>query len=156
MADIISRSFKSGAFFHAGKHLTTYFNTHFPLSQKQSWQELLLPKKVISLVICSLRGELVQLESLLRLPTPAKNTGLTGHPMQKSVESTHSSPTHLPSNETSSCQPLLHRSGQVFSAKEIKSWFQGSRMRSRPSARPSCWLDNPLPSTERTKNTTSS
>ena len=88
MADIISRSFK------LGQDLTHYFDTHFPLPQNKSWTELKILTKVISLVTCSLHGKLVQLESLLKLQTPGKSIGHTGASTQKSVEWTHSSPTH--------------------------------------------------------------
>eukprot|EP00957_Ditylum_brightwellii_P131226 10008666-Ditylum_brightwellii.AAC.1 len=51
----------------------------------------------------------------------------------------------------SSCQPLLHGSGQSSMAEEIKSKFHLLQKRLQPSARPSNWLANKAPSTARTK-----
>ena len=57
MADIPSRAFKNGEFFHAHAKLVNYFNTHFPLPQNLSWEEFKVPKKLTSRVISCLRGE---------------------------------------------------------------------------------------------------
>jgi hypothetical protein len=72
MADIASRAFKKGKFFEANDNLLQYFNTHFPLQQKVSWQQFQLPKEWISRVMSCLRGEQLQMESLHRLKKPVK------------------------------------------------------------------------------------
>ena len=147
MADIVSRAFKNDQYFAAANNLTSYFNTHFPLSQKRSWKEFQIPKKLASRVISCLRGELLPMASLLRLPKVTTNTGNIGNTMQPCVESTHSSEKHLHSNATSSLQHSLQGSGQELTAKDLKSRFQESRMRSHPSPRPSSWLENKAPCT---------
>ena len=67
MADITSRAFKNGDFFEAHADLVTYLNLHFPLPQKLSWREFKVPTKWVSRVISCLRGEQLQMESLLLL-----------------------------------------------------------------------------------------
>ena len=154
MADVVSRAFKSGKFFHASGNLTNYFDAHFPLPQKQFWQEYQLPKKLISLVIASLRGELLPMELLLKQVKHNKNIGNCGVTMPPNAELTPSSATSHHWNETQSSAHLLGGSGQASSVAELKSKFRASRMHSRPSPRPSNWLDNEVPYTGRRKNTT--
>ena len=155
MADIVSRAFKNGQYFNASKNLTNYFNVHFPLPQEKSWKEFQIPKELVSRVISCLRGELLPMASLLRLPKIAANTGTTGRNMRPSAESTHSSQKFLKSKEISYSQPSLQGSGQALTAEELRSKFRESRMRSHPSPRPSNWLENQVPYTVRKTSTIS-
>jgi hypothetical protein len=143
MADIISRAFKNGKYFEAEHDLFTYFNSHFPLPQNASWQECRIPNKWISRVIACLRGEQLPMAWLQRLPKTGKNTGIIGAPTPPHATSAPSSTTSPPpSNETSSLQLSLQGSGQVCMAEELRSKFKASQMLSRPSPRPSNWLEN--------------
>ena len=146
MADIPSRAFKNGDYFHAQQHLTTYFNTHFPLPQKNSWIEYQLPTKITSRVISCLRGELTPMASLIRLPKLGKSIGATGrHTAHLAVSKAHTSKTSAKSSKESSSSRSLPVCGPGLSVSEIKSEFKPSRMHSRPSARPANWLANKVP-----------
>jgi hypothetical protein len=94
MADITSRAFKNGDFFEAHADLVTYFNLHFPLPQKLSWREFKVPTKWVSRVISCLRGEQLQMESLLKLPKLGKSVGSIG-------QSTATSATRIPISTSS-------------------------------------------------------
>jgi hypothetical protein len=155
MADIVSRAFKNGKYFTAAKNLTSYFNLHFPLPQKKSWKEFHLPNALASRVISCLRGELLPMASLLRLPKVTANTGSTGQNTPPCVVLTPSSEKPPPLSETSLSQPSLQGSGQVLTERELKSRFRESRMPSHPSPRPYSWLENPAPSIDRKMCTTS-
>jgi hypothetical protein len=156
MADIVSRAFKHGKFFLAKTNLTSYFNTHFPLAQGTSWTEFILPKEIVSPVISCLRGELSPMASLLRLPRIGPNTGTTGSNILRYSESIPSCLIQFhPSKETASSSHLLQGLGQAYTVEELKSKFRPSRMRCRPSARPSSWLATAAPFTDQIKNTTS-
>ena len=153
MADCVSRAFRDGKFFHASHSLCDFFTSNFPLPQTASWQECTLPPEWTSRVISCLRGEQLPLGSLLRLPKPGKNTGITGVATPQCAASTLSSPTtSQPSNATSLSLLSLRGCGQARTAEELKSEFRESRMPSHPSPRPSNWLDNKVPYTEPTKN----
>ena len=154
MADIASRAFKNGKFFHANNKLTSYFNSHFPLPKPESWTEFTLPTKLVLRVISCLRGELLPMESLLRLPGIGKNIGDTGVNTHPSAKSVRSSPISTDSNETQSYQALLRGSGQACTVEELKSKFRPSRTASRPSPRPLSWLENRAPFTKTTTNHT--
>ena len=146
MADIPSRAFKNGDYFHAQQHLTTYFNTHFPLPQPNSWIEYRLPTKLTSRVISCLRGELTPMASLIRLPKLERSIGKTGRHTAHLVDNkARISMTSAGSNKESSSSPSLPVCGPGLSEKEIKSVFKPSRMHSRPSARPANWLANKVP-----------
>ena len=154
MADCVSRSFKNGKFFHVSDSLLTYFSNTFPLPQNEYWRECTLPPEWISRVISCLRGEQLPLGSLLRLPKPGKNTGITGVAMPQSVASTRSSKRISQAlNVTSSSQLSLRGCGRARTVEELKSEFKESRMPSRPSPRPSNWLDNQVPFIGEIKNT---
>ncbi len=154
MADIPSRAFKSGEYFHAKENLVSYFNTHFPLPQKNSWIEYTIPTKLASHVISCLHGKLLPMESLLKLPRLGKSIGASGrHTAHLVAKSTPTSTTSARSNKESSCWPSLPVHGPGLSAEEIKSVFKPSRMRSRPSARPANWLENRVPSSKTRENT---
>ena len=155
MADIVSRSFKGGEYFSASSNIVDYFNFNFPLKKNTSWREFQIPQELISLVISSLRGEQLPMEWFLRPPKIDKNIGCTGAHTAPSSKSIHSSTTSLPLPVTSSSVHSLQGSGEVLSAEAIKLKFKESRMRSRPSARPSCWLDNRVRYTVMKRYTTS-
>ena len=150
MADVTSRSFKSGAAFDkSALSLSQFFNSTFPLPQQQSWTEFLLPLDITSRVISCVRGEVSTLGSLLRLKKIDRNTGNTGAHMPNFVASTPFSKLRPRVRSTSSSPALLHGSGRVSTAKAVESRFTPSTTRSRPSPRPSNWLVNPAPSTKR-------
>jgi hypothetical protein len=154
MADVVSRAFKDGKYFSASCNLTNHFNTHFPLPQNYSWREFHMPTGIVSHVISCLRGDILPMAWLLEPPKIGKSIGHIGANTAHSLTANHSSPTSPPSHETSWSGPLLHGSGLALTAEEIRSRFKASRMRSRPSARPSCWLANQAQSTGHTKSTT--
>ena len=153
MTDIILRAFKTGKFAHAGKNLNSYFNTHFPIPKKRSWKEFKLDQKLISLVMCCLRGELLEMVSLLRLPKRGKSTGAIGRSTQQCGTSPLTWNASILYNKTSFPRPLLQGSGQVHSVSELKSEFKQSRTRLQPLARPLSWLVNPTPATVHTTST---
>jgi hypothetical protein len=154
MADVVSRAFKDGKYFSASSNLTDHFNSHFPLPQNYSWREFHMPKEIISHVISCLRGDILPMAWLLEPPRIGRNIGPTGANIARSSDASPSSATSLPSPETSWSGPLLHGSGLALTEGEIRSKFRASRTRSRPSARPSCWLANQAQSTGRTRSTT--
>ena len=154
MADIVSRAFKNGKYFDASDNLISYFNSHFPLPQQKSWMECILPQRLVSRVIACLRGEQLPMASLLRLPGLGKNTGVHGQRLLQNVTLTPSCKTQVTSKEISVSMPLLHGSGQARTVEELKSEFKESRMRFHPSARPSNWLENIAPSTEKMESHT--
>jgi hypothetical protein len=149
MADIASRAFTNEKFFPAANNLTHFFNLHFPLTQPESWTEFTLPTKLVLRVISCLRGELLPMESLLRLPGIDKNTGSTGSSMLPSAKSTRSLPTSQDWSETQSYRALLQGSGQACTVEELKLKFRPSRTASRPSPRPLNWLENRAPFTKK-------
>ena len=154
MADIPSRAFKNGEYFRAQADLVTYFNTHFPLPQKNSWLEYKIPTKLASHVSSCLDGKLLPMESLLKLPRLGRSIGRSGrHTAHRVAKRTHTSMISAPSTKDSSSSPLLPVHGPGLSAEEIKSVFKPSRMRSRPSARPANWLENRVPSCKERVNT---
>lgn len=153
MADIPSRAFKSGEFFHAKTNLVNYFNIHFPLSQTASWTEYRIPEKLASRVISCLRGELLPMEQLCKLPGLAKGIGKTGQHTAANAQQTHTSAISQNVKKPSSSLPLPQGYGPGLSVEEIKSKFLRSRTRLRPSPRPANWLDNKVPSTKRRENT---
>jgi hypothetical protein len=152
MADIVSRAFKTGKFFLASASLVDYFNTHFPLSQKISWTECRIPKELTSRVISCLRGELLPMASLIRLPKIESNIGAIGADMPLSSTVTPSCLMKHPLTASTSSVASPHESAQEDLVEEIKSRFRPARMLSRPSTRPYNWLENRLPSTKRSKN----
>ena len=153
MADIPSRAFKTGEYFHAQTDLVAYFNSHFPLSQQQSWREYAIPNALALRVISCLRGAPSQMESLLKLPKLEKSIGKSGQ-TTASTAAQHRTSTSAPRvNAQLSSQALQPECGQGLTVEEIKSKFRRSRMRSRPSPRPPNWLENQVPSTKRRENT---
>jgi hypothetical protein len=154
MADIVSRSFKNGKYFMHDTNIVDYFNVNFKLPQNLSWREFHLPSSLISLVISSLRGKQLPMEWFLKPPGIGKNTGSTGVTTAHSSNATLSSPMSPLSAGISSFAPSLQGSGLALTEEAIKSKFRASRTRSRPSARPSCWLDNEARSIEQRRSTT--
>ena len=155
MADIISRAFKHGKYFHAHNKLTDYFNVHFPLPQNVSWMEFTFPTKLAQRVMSCLRGEQLTMGSLLRLPQIAKNTGKSGFAMLPPGSSIHTCSNVTKSTSSLSSELLLQGSGQASSVEDFKSKFRPLLKPSRPSQRPSVWLENPVP-LKRQKMSTSS
>jgi hypothetical protein len=153
MADIISRAFKGGKYFHAQQSLTSYFNSTFPLPQTQSWQEFKVPTRITSRVISCLLGTLSPMESLTRPPAIESSTGSIGVDMPLSAKSTPSSAIYPPSKLISSSSLSLRGSGVAFLEEDVKSEFQRSLRPSRPYPRPSNWLANKVPSIGTTEST---
>jgi hypothetical protein len=147
MADVSSRAFQNGEFFLHNLTLSQFFNSKFPLPKNLSWRELRIPQKLTSRVISCLRGEQLTMESLLRMPKVASNTGRTGRTTQDNGKKTPSSPMRQKLSKESFSQHLLQGSGQASTVEELKSAFQRSRKLSRPSPRPLNWQDNIVPST---------
>lgn len=153
MADISSRAFKTGKFFDAHNDLLSYFTTHFPLPQNQSWKVWTLPEKLSSRVISCLCGEQAPLESLVRLPGLKTSTGNIGPATQQPLDSHPSSTTQTNLPRPSSQWASLQGSGQELTASELKSKFSQSPKHLHLCPRPSNWLENPVRSTKIRKNT---
>ena len=148
MADVSSRSFKDGKFFiNANTPLQSYFDTNFPLPQRKCWREFKVPSELVSRVMSCVRGETLNMGSLLRLKRTAKNIGNIGASTRKRGTANLSSQMRPNLDATSSSQLLLLGSGQVSTALEIKSKFKPLLQRSQVSARPANWLENKAPST---------
>ena len=139
MADVASRYSSDTKLQARSPTLLKFFNTYFP--QETSWEQFRLPQKLTSRVMSSLRGTQLTLELWRRLPKLEKNIGKNGANMQKKSKSTPSSKPRIPSSETWSSQHSLLGSGQVTTAKAVKSGYKESLMPFRPSARPSSWQD---------------
>jgi hypothetical protein len=154
-ADSISRAFKNGKYFMSNETLTQYFNTNFPLPQHNSWTECHLPSEIVSRVISSLRGELLPMASLLRLPKIGLSTGAIGAITQANSIVTPSSVQRILSPAPTWSADSQPESAPASMVADVKLKFRHAPMLSRPSTRPSSWLDNTLPSTRRSKNTSS-
>ena len=142
MADIPSRAFKHGGFFHAKTDLENYFNLHFPLPQTQSWKYYRVLKKLSLCVIYFLRCKPLLMASLQKMPKLGKSIGKTGH---STAHSTTYCPTLTippPANAESSSLHLYQESGLGITVSEIRSELNPYRMYSRPSPRPTNWLVN--------------
>ena len=154
MADKSSRSFGSkGNAFKLNESLTEFFNSNYPLPQNNSWKEFVIPSELYSRVMSCVRGERSKMGQLLRLKRVDKSIGDIG---ANTYDIGTAAPfwTMRPNlNPTSSSRPMLQGSGQDSTAREVRLKFKPLVKRSRPSPRPSSWLDNPLPSTAKTKNT---
>ena len=155
MADTTSRAFQNGTFFNTNLSLPKFFNNTFPLPQPHSWRVFVIPPKLLSRVISCVRGDILPMESLLRLPQHGKNIGDIGAHTATNSSDIPSSVMPPQLNNPSSSQPLLAGSGQVSTVAAMKSQFHLSRKRSRPSARPSNWLENKVPSTSPQTNISS-
>ena len=153
MSDVASRFSSSTALQSRSPTLESYFNTHF--KQTSSWKEFHFPQKLTSLMMSSLLGTRLTLESWRRLPGLVKNTGCTGLVTQNASASTLYSSIPILSSETSLSQPSLRGSGRATTAAVMKSEYQESLKRYRPSARQSNWLDTKALSTDPPMSTTS-
>ena len=146
MADVASRYSSDKKLQYRSPSLHDHFNTFF--QQTDSWEAFHFPQKLTSLVMSSLLGTRLTLESWRRLPGLVKSTGSTGLVTQKASASTRYSKIPILSSETSSSQLSLRGSGRVTTAAEMKLEFQASLKRFRPSARQSNWLATKAPSTD--------
>ena len=147
LADIASRAFKDGKFFTANQNLISYFNSHFPLQQNESWQQFHLPIEWTSRVMSCLLGEQPTVESLRRLKRTGKSTLDTGSTTVKNFKWTPFSDSTQTQKSASQPWHLLHGSGKVATAMELQSKWDKSLKHSRPSPRPSNWQEQPVPST---------
>ena len=120
MADIPSRAFKNGEYFHAHENLITYFNSHFPLPQNLSWQEFQVSSKMASRVISCLRGIQLPMESLHRLPKLRKSIGNTGPATVTTSSLIHSCQNKQTVRRLSSLQDLPPGFGPGLTETEIK------------------------------------
>jgi hypothetical protein len=158
MADVASRFKHDSNLFKniSNGTLTDYFNTNFP--QPNGWQEFQIPQRLISRVTSLLLGHTLTLDSWRRLPKRGKNTGITGLSIANEYMRTLFS-VPLPLQESSeilSSQPSLHGSGQAATVAEIASEYKALLTRSRPSPRPSNWLENQARCTKHHNATTQS
>ena len=152
MADVSSRAFKDGKFFKASSNLVSFFNSHFPLPKNLSWKEHTLHTDISSRIIACLRGRLLPLAQLQRLPATGKNTGEHGNNMPQNAEWTPTWSHAQPNSKKPSYVPLLHGSGRVQLEGGVRSVFKESLTPWQPSPRPSNWLENVVPSTEEMKS----
>jgi hypothetical protein len=153
MADVASRAFKKGEYFHKNSSLTSYFTSNFSLPKPHFWTELTIHSKLSSRVMSCVRGEPLTMESLLKLPKRVLNIGVAGKHIQHNGAAMPSS-LMLPKSKKVSYSPhLLLGSGRASTAEELKSEFHLSRKRSQPYPRPQSWLDNKVQSTASKKHT---
>ena len=152
MADVSSRAFKDGKYFKAHENLTSYFNTHF--KQSTPWLEYTLPKEWVTRVMSCLRGTPLPMASLLRLPQTDKNIGNTGAIIAAISECDRISNKFPHSRPSLQQQRSVLGSGAATTVMERRSQFKRSVKRLQPSARPSNWLDQPVPFTKRRTSST--
>ena len=76
MADVASRYSSDKTMQAKAASLLSYFNTHF--KQESSWEQFPFPPKLLSLVMSSLLGKQLTLESWRRLPGLVKSIGKHG------------------------------------------------------------------------------
>ena len=148
MADVASRAFKHGKFFHAHSQLTTFFNRNFPLPQMLSWQERKVPPKWSWRVTSCLRGEALPMESLIKLPKLARSAGVIGAATPRRANQIPSSMENQPSSKPSSSPVLLQGSGQALAVTNMKSLFKPLVKPLQPSPRPSNWEENEVPASK--------
>ena len=153
MADVASRAFKHGKFFHAHSQLTNFFNSNFPLPQMLSWQERRVPPKWSWRVTSCLRGKALPMESLIRLPKLARSTGAIGAATLRRANPTPSSTENQPSLRPSSSPVLLQGSGQALTVTNMKSLFKPLVKPLQPSPRPLNWEENVVPASKVRVNT---
>lgn len=153
MADIPSRAFKNGEFFHAHENLVNYFNSHFPLPKNLCWKEYKVKQKLVSRVISCLRGTQLPMESLHKLPKLGKNIGAIGQNTASFSNLDRTLMTSQLAKNLSSSQDLPQGYAPGLTVTEIKLAFKRSRTRSRPSPRPANWLENKVPSSKKRENT---
>ena len=145
MADVSSRAFKHGEYFHAASNIVSYFNSNFPLTQNRSWQEHKVPRKLSWRVISSLLGEQLPMESLTRLPKLATNIGVTGAVIQPHANRLPPLVMKHPLPKPSSLPASLSGSGRALTDSEIASRFSPLTKPWQPSPRPLNWVENVVP-----------
>ena len=123
MADVSSRAFKQGEYFHAATNILSFFNSNFPLPQSRSWHEHKVPRKLSWRVISSLLGEQLSMESLTRLPKLGTSIGVTGAATQQNAAQLPPLPTSPPLPRPSSLPVSLNGSGGALTDLEIRSKF---------------------------------
>ena len=145
MADVSSRAFKQGKYFHAVTNILSFFNSNFPLPQSRSWHEHKVPRKLSWRVISSLLGEQLSMESLTRLPKLGTSIGVTGAATQQNATQLPPLPTSPPLPRPSSLPVSLNRSGGALTDFEIRSKFSPLTKPWQPSPRPLNWVENVVP-----------
>jgi hypothetical protein len=141
MTDIPSRSFGSNPKWHfkTEHDLLTFFNSSFPLPNKNSWSVCQPTSKMTMRVISILRIVPFTLEDWRRLPAVAKNIGTVGKPTQGLWEWTHIFRTQVSPRECECSLGSWHASAQDIMVKESKSKIAQSVARLQPLARRSHW-----------------
>ena len=141
MTDIPSRSFGSKPKWHfKNEHdLLTFFNSSFPLPNKNSWSVCQPTSKIAMRVISILRIVPFNLEDWRRLPAVAKSIGTVGKPTQGLWEWTHIFRTQTSQRECKHSRGSWHASAQDTMGKEGRSKIAQSVARLRPLARQSHW-----------------
>jgi len=141
MTDIPSRSFGSNPKWHfkTEHDLLTFFNSSFPLPNKNSWSVCQPTSKMTMRVISILRIVPFTLEDWRRLPAVAKNIGTGGKPIQGLWEWTHIFRTKPSLRECEHSRGSWHASAQDIMVKESKSKIAQSVARLQPLARRSHW-----------------
>ena len=155
LADLASRSFKAtgtaGNYDLTDCQFLTMFNSHFPLTQKQSWL-LLRPNTSRTSLVCSiLLGETPSTGSWTRLPKCGSDIGLTGStsaptscrwtPFSEALRTQHG---------LQSSKALPDMSVKGARVEDTKSGLDQFQTRYAPSARPSLWTAIPTHSTDPT------
>ena len=135
------------------KNITSHFNYHLTLPQNQSWKEYMIPEKVVSHVISCLCGDQFLTGSLRKVPLLGRSIGIIGTVNANKVEHSHRLIQSIHVNK----QPSSHHSppgcSPGLTVKDIRTAFNLSQMRLRPSTRPSIWLGNKVPFNKQRENT---
>ena len=150
MADLASRSFKKsgkGTYQLTDSQFLFKFNSDFPLTQGASWKLFRLAHKLSLLVFSELQMQMSPMASWMRLTRKGHAIGSIGKTSSSPITWTPFLKGSLTSTKLSSSAPLLQKHAQELSAEAIKSALEQCKSRFVPSARPSNWLQNPIPPT---------
>jgi hypothetical protein len=141
MTDIPSRSFGSKPKWHfkSDNDLLAFFNSSFPLPNKNSWSICQPTSKIATHMISILRIVPFRLEDWRRLPAVAKNIGTAGKPTRGLWEWAHIFRTQGSQLGCEPHQDSWHESAQDTMVKESKSKNAQSVARLQPLARRSHW-----------------
>ena len=141
MTDIPSRSFGSVPKWHfkTDDDLLTFFNSSFPLPQKNSWSVCQPTSKIAMRVTSILRTVPFTLDDWRRLPAVAKNIGTAGKPMRSLWEWTHIFRIRASEHECELSPDSWHASARDTLVRESKSNIARSVARLQPLARRSRW-----------------
>ena len=141
MTDIPSRSFGSESKWHFKNEndLLTFFNSSFPLPNKNSWSVCQPTSKIAMRVISILRIVPFTLDDWRRLPAVAKNIGTVGRPTRRLWEWTHTFRIQASQPKCDASQGSWHASAQDIMVKESKLRIAQSVARLQPLARRSRW-----------------